>query len=117
MIQNFLWVALGGALGSGGRYWISTMLMQKPEGFPWATFSVNLLGSLLLGLLLAISFFEGDKNLGMKLFLTTGLMGGFTTYSTFSFETLSLLQKGQITTGLTYVAATLVVFVHLASSL
>lgn len=107
MIQNFLWVALGGALGSGGRYWVGVLLAHKSEGFPWATFSVNLVGSFCLGLLLAASFFEGDKNLGIKLFLTTGIMGGFTTYSTFSFEALSLFQKGQMGTAATYVLGTL----------
>ena len=109
MLQNFVWVALGGALGSCGRYGFSVLLDSKAAGFPYGTFTVNLLGSLFLGILLAASFWEGDKNLGVKLFLTTGLMGGFTTYSAFSFETMTLLRQGQLGTGLTYLGATLVI--------
>ena len=115
MLHNFLWVALGGALGSCGRYGVGLILDSKPLNFPYATFSVNLIGSLILGALIAASAFEGDKNLGMKLFLTTGLMGGFTTYSTFSFEAMEYLRQGQLGSGLDYLGATL--FVCLAASL
>jgi fluoride exporter len=107
MLQNFLWVALGGALGSCGRYGVSVLLNSKTAGFPYGTFTVNLLGSLILGILLAASFWDGDKNLGFKLFLTTGLMGGFTTYSTFSYETMDLLRQGHVGTGVSYLCATL----------
>ena len=109
MLQNCLWVALGGALGSCGRYGFSVLLNTKAASFPYGTFTVNLLGSLALGLLMAASFWDGDKNLGVKLFLTTGLMGGFTTYSAFSFETMSLLRQGQLVTGFGYLGATLLV--------
>jgi len=115
MLQNFLWVALGGALGSCGRYGVSICLNSKSLGFPYATFTVNLIGSLILGILLAVSVWDGDKSLGFKLFLTTGLMGGFTTYSTFSFETMDLLRQGQMGVGIGYLAATL--FVCLFASL
>lgn len=109
MVPNVLWVALGGALGSGCRYWIGTLLAEKSQNFPWATFSVNAFGSLALGFLLASSLLSGDQKLGLKLFLTVGLMGGFTTYSTFSYEVLSLMQKGAWTTGATYLLTTLLV--------
>tara|TARA_Y100000994_G_C15262213_1_gene263323 strand:- start:80 stop:457 length:378 start_codon:yes stop_codon:yes gene_type:complete len=109
MLQNCLWVALGGALGSCGRYGLSVFLNAKATDFPYGTFTVNLLGSLILGILMAASFWEGDKNLGFKLFLSTGLMGGFTTYSTFSFETMSLLRQGELATGLSYLGSTLLV--------
>ncbi len=109
MLQNCLWVALGGALGSCGRYGLSLLLNAKAGDFPYGTFTVNLLGSLILGILMAASFWEGDKNLGVKLFLTTGLMGGFTTYSTFSFETMSLLRQGELVTGFSYMGITVVV--------
>ena len=107
MLHQFLWVALGGALGSCGRYGLSLFVQTKPLGFPYATFTVNFIGSLVLGLLLAASLWDGDKNLGFKLFLTTGLMGGFTTYSTFSFETMGLFREGQWGIGGLYLAATL----------
>ena len=109
MVPNVLWVALGGALGSGCRYWIGNLLAEKSQNFPWATFSVNAFGSLALGFLLASSLLSGDQKLGLKLFLTVGLMGGFTTYSTFSYEVFSLMQKGAWTMGVTYLLTTLLV--------
>ena len=109
MLQNFFWVALGGALGSCGRYGVSIIFGSKSLSFPYATFTVNFLGSLVLGVLLAASFLDADKNLSFKLFLTTGLMGGFTTYSTFSFETVALLRHGHTGTAIGYLGATLLV--------
>ena len=105
MIPNLLWVALGGAIGSGCRYVVGETL-AKDSTFPVGTFTVNLVGSFLLGLLLAASFWDGDKNPGLKLFLTTGMMGGFTTYSAFSFESLGLLQKGEIGMAALYMGTT-----------
>jgi fluoride exporter len=97
-----LWVALGGALGAVARFgisgWVTTWAYA---GFPWGTFVVNALGSVALGFL--NRGFPPPLGLpAARAFFAVGLCGGFTTFSTFDFETLSLLQQGDYTTALFY---------------
>jgi len=89
------YVALGGALGALARYGISGWVYDRlGEAFPWGTFVVNVLGCLLLGLV--IRWLQvSPVSPGLRPFLTIGLLGAFTTFSTFSFETVALLQEGQ----------------------
>jgi CrcB protein len=89
------YVALGGALGALARYGISGWVYDRlGEAFPWGTFVVNVLGCLLLGLV--IRWLQvSSVSPGLRPFLTIGLLGAFTTFSTFSFETVALLQEGQ----------------------
>ena len=87
MIRNILLVALGGAMGSVCRYLISKMITSA---FPWGTFSVNIIGSLLIGLLVGLSSRETISP-EMKLLLVTGFCGGFTTFSTFANESFAML--------------------------
>lgn len=86
---------LGGALGSALRYslggWIQAV---AGPGFPWSTFLVNVTGSFLIGLVLRFSL-EGAISPEARLFLAVGLLGGYTTFSTFSWETLTLVQNGE----------------------
>jgi len=107
---RLLLIALGGALGTSLRYGVGKLSAEQAAGagwFPSGTFAVNLLGSLLLGLLFVLG--EGRSLLGvdLRLVLGTGLMGGFTTYSSFNLETLRLLEAGQTGRALLYVAITL----------
>lgn len=93
-IMKFLIVALGSGIGGALRFWISS-LAQKflPVYFPYGTLTVNLLGSFVLGVLI---FGFDEKQLlstNIKLMLTVGLCGGFTTFSTFSFETFNLIKE------------------------
>lgn len=83
-------VALGGALGCLARYGVSSALATK--GFPWATLAVNLLGSLAIGYLLL----DHGLDRAPRLFAAVGLLGGFTTLSTFSAETVELLRAGHL---------------------
>jgi CrcB protein len=102
-----VWIALGGAAGTCCRFYVSTwMLAALGGGFPYGTFTVNLVGSFLLGLLFAIG--QSSEILGptAMLALTTGFMGGFTTYSTFSLDTFKLLQAGSWTLAAGYVVLT-----------
>lgn len=111
MLGKLLWVCMGGALGSGARYLVSLGAARwLGVGWPWGTFAVNALGSFLLGLMLE-AFTEGTAfgSPGLRLALTTGAMGGFTTYSTFNYEALSLLETGRWGAGLAYLAATMLV--------
>jgi len=100
-------VAFGGGLGAALRATLGQWIAQTwPTQFPLATFTVNLSGSILIGLLTGL-FLRGDVDPSVRLFLVTGLLGGFTTFSSFSLETLRLLQEGRSTLALGYVAASI----------
>lgn len=93
--MNLVLVMFGGAIGTGGRYLLGGWLnAQAASGFPWGTFGVNLLGSLAIGAVFALAR-QGEIPPGAILFLTVGVLGGFTTFSTFSYETLRLLADGE----------------------
>jgi fluoride exporter len=93
MMARLLWICLGGAVGTGARYLVSGWLIRAAgPGFPWGTLAVNALGSFLLGLIMQVSLTTGLFPPTLRLALTTGVMGGFTTYSTFNYETLQLFQ-------------------------
>ena len=86
------WIALGGALGSVGRALVGLAIQGR---FPWATLIVNVLGSLLIGWLMArLGTLEPAAEARAQSFLVIGLCGGFTTFSSFSWQTLEQMQKG-----------------------
>lgn len=88
-------IALGGALGTTARYLISLWAArQLPAGFAWGTLIVNVLGSFLLAFVVQLSLTTPTITPTTRLFLTTGVMGGFTTYSTFNQATVAYLQAG-----------------------
>jgi CrcB protein len=88
-------VCLGGALGSGARYLVSTAALRLlGPVFPWGTLVVNLVGSFLIVLIMHVGLATTLVSPELRLFLTTGIMGGLTTYSTFSYETLRYVQDG-----------------------
>ena len=104
MIRNLLLVALGGAVGSVLRYLISSL----NTSFPWGTFAVNILGSLLIGLLVGFVS-KGVLSPEMKLLLITGFCGGFTTFSTFANESFGMMKAGDALQMALYVAASVIV--------
>ena len=94
IIKNIAVVGAGSFIGGMARYLVSVLMKGIGKGFPWATLAVNLAGCFLIGLIWGIfsrSASEGGK---WTLFLTVGLCGGFTTFSTFSKESLMMLQAG-----------------------
>lgn len=94
-MQRFLLVCLGGAAGSGARYLVSLWAARALSGpFPWATLLVNLAGCFLLGLIMQVALTTTSLSVEVRLLLTTGVMGGLTTYSTFNYETIKLWQEG-----------------------
>jgi fluoride exporter len=106
--MNWLAVAIGGALGSVTRYGVALLLPTVAGKFPWSTFIVNLLGSFLIGVAYVVIVEKQMLSPEMRLWLMTGFLGGFTTFSSFSLETLQLWQQGQNLQALIYVISSVV---------
>ena len=103
-------VALGGLIGSVARYWLSGAV-QRLHGtaFPSGTLAVNVVGSFVIGLVMALSLERGLLSANARILLATGFCGGFTTMSTFSYETVALLRDGDAVLALGNVLASVVV--------
>jgi len=110
MMPTLAQVALGGAIGASGRYLAGVALTHLlGRGFPWGTLAVNALGSFLMGVLVvALAHLGGTR---YAPFLTVGVLGGFTTFSTFSLDTVALYERGETGLAAAYVAASLVLSV------
>jgi fluoride exporter len=109
--MSYLWIAIGSAIGGIARHWC-TMVATVWFGatFPWGTLFINILGSFVIGLFFAITGPQGrfDVSLNAKLFVMTGICGGYTTFSAFSLQTLSLFQEGSWGRGGAYIVASVV---------
>lgn len=105
-MTRFLIVCGAGALGCGARYLVNLWIGQR--AFPYATLVVNLVGSFLIALVLELSLRVASFPPNLRLALTTGFMGGLTTYSSFNYETTALASNGQSGRALLYVGATLI---------
>ncbi|WP_462220791.1 fluoride efflux transporter CrcB [Ferruginibacter sp.] len=106
MFKNFLLVGLGGALGSMLRYAFYLAITVKQ--FPLATFAVNIIGSFIIGAVLALSLKDDLFLNNWKLFIATGICGGFTTFSAFSLENITLLQNEKYFIALVYIVSSIV---------
>jgi len=105
-MRNLLLVMIGGAIGAGFRYHLSGVASRNlGEGFPWGTLIANLLGGFLAGLLAAFLVGEGPQGEPLRLFLAVGVLGGFTTFSAFSVETVAMLQRGDAALAGAYVVS------------
>ena len=94
-MKQVLAISIGAMLGANARYWVGVWIHQNfATHFPLGTFVVNVLGSLLLGFVVAFSIKRGDLSQTMLLLIGTGFMGSFTTFSTFSVETWQLIMDG-----------------------
>jgi fluoride exporter len=109
-MNSFLLVAAGGAIGASLRHGAGILSVRHlPASWPWATFSVNLLGGFAMGLAagwFALKAAEGGQDL--RLFLATGVLGGFTTFSAFSLETMNMLRSGEAGKAFAYAALSII---------
>ncbi|MBF0569226.1 MAG: fluoride efflux transporter CrcB [Candidatus Omnitrophica bacterium] len=114
--MNIVLIFLGGGIGSVSRFLLSSAVQRAAgEGFPFGTFTVNMIGCFLIGILWAIS---GRVALpfALSLFLFVGILGGFTTFSSFGIESFSLMHDGAWRTALLYVVLTNVLGLGLAAA-
>ncbi len=104
--MGYLVVFLGGGVGAALRHGVNLAAARLlGTSFPFGTLTVNVLGSLLMGLMAAWFAFEGSPSQHWRLFLTTGMLGGFTTFSTFSLDTAFLYERGELGLAALYVVA------------
>ena len=109
-MSRFLWICAAGAVGTGARYLVSGWaLAVLGAGFPYGTLAVNVVGSFLIGLVMQVGLATPLLSPTLRMTLTTGFIGGFTTYSTFNYETIRYLQDGAWRLALGNVAITLIV--------
>jgi len=109
MIKDLLFIGAGGFVGSILRYLISLAFKGSGNGFPWGTLTVNILGCFLIGMFYGLSCRYSNLSSHLVLFLTVGLCGGFTTFSTFSKEALAMLQYGNYWAFAIYIIGSVVV--------
>ncbi len=111
MMHPLILVAMGGAIGSMARYGVSSLVVKQvnPVNFPWGTFSVNILGCMLAGVFLLVAESMQSISQEARLFVVTGLLGGFTTFSAFGIETLGLLRRGEMLIAISYASLSIIV--------
>jgi len=99
-VKQEVLVFVGGGIGATFRYWLQGAVYRfMGTEFPYGTLLVNVLGCFAIGLLMAVFEDRFAVNSGLRLFLTIGILGGFTTYSSFSYETVSMLREGSYLAG------------------
>ncbi|MEO6113689.1 MAG: fluoride efflux transporter CrcB [Sphingomicrobium sp.] len=109
--MHWFLVFIGGGIGAAARHGVNrAALVMLGPGFPWSTLIVNVLGSLAMGLLIgAFAAAPAGVSNNLRLFLTTGILGGFTTFSAFSLDALTLWERGQLGLALLYVLASVTI--------
>ncbi len=109
--MNLLWyVALGSAVGGASRFALSTFVQQRASSaFPFGTLIVNITGSLILGFILRYALASPSVSAEVRALLTTGFCGGYTTFSTFSYESIALIEDGDYRRAAIYIVLSVVV--------
>jgi fluoride exporter len=115
-MQHYLAIALGGALGSVLRFALNEVVSDRfGRAFPWGTLGINVIGSFLIGLLAILLVERWDVSPVIRLGLMVGLLGGFTTFSSFSLEVVNLMHNGAFLRAFSYVLASVTVCVAAAA--
>lgn len=108
-LNTILAVAAGGALGATGRHLVSRASVHLlGTSFPWGTVVVNVMGSLVMGMLIELAALKLSMSLEMRAFIFVGLLGGFTTFSTFSLDAVTLFERGEMLSAFLYVLGSVV---------
>ena len=109
-MSNILLVAIGGAIGSVGRYLVGLWATRLAgPNFPWGTLTVNVVGAFAIGLLVEMVARCFDASNEMRAFIVTGILGGFTTWSSFTLDTMVLFERGEVGLSALYLLASLLV--------
>jgi fluoride exporter len=109
-MRAYLLVFLGAGIGGAMRHGVNSLTLRLlGPGLPYGTFAVNVIGSFAIGVLAGWFAFRGEASQGMRLFLTTGILGGFTTFSAFSLDAALLYERGALGTFAAYVAGSVLV--------
>ena len=109
-MKHLLFIALGGAGGALCRHWMSTLVHNSADShFPWGTISVNLLGSFCIGVMYVVIVERGLIHPDWRSITVVGFLGAFTTFSTFSLETIALMENGQPVAAMGYVLLSVLV--------
>ena len=108
-MNAYLLVGVGGALGAMARYWAGTAIGSLSNGFPTATFLVNIVGSIAMGLLIGfLARTTPQYQNEIRLFVAVGIFGGFTTFSTFSLDAIALIERGDYMLAAVYIVGSVV---------
>jgi fluoride exporter len=100
---DFLWVGLGGFSGAIARHALGTLIVERlGSTFPWHTLIINLTGSFAIGVILAVLLDRGMPDSAIRLLVVVGFLGGYTTFSSYTFEAIGLIQRGAWTAALAY---------------
>jgi CrcB protein len=109
-MNTLLAVAAGGAIGAGARHLFNLQALRLfGPNFPWGTVGVNIVGSLLMGVLVGFFAFKADLSPEWRSFLATGILGGFTTFSAFSLDAANLMQRGDMGLAFAYMGGSVAV--------
>ena len=105
-------IAIGGGLGSVARHYLSTFVYKFADGgFPWGILTVNIIGGLAMGLIVELSALKLNLSPELRAFLTTGILGGFTTFSAFSLDSALLIERGDWLSAGSYMVGSVVLSV------
>lgn len=109
-MTNILLAALGGAIGSVLRYLVGVFTVRWfGPSFPWGTLTVNVIGSFIIGLTVEVIARRFNASMELRVFIVTGIIGGFTTWSSFSLDTMVLFERGAVAAAAAYVIGSLVI--------
>lgn len=104
-MATVLWIGIGGFLGANSRYWLGSLINRwLGTGVPWATALVNISGALLIGIIATLFADRAIDNEALRLFLIVGVLGGYTTFSSYTFEAVSMMQEDRWMTAISYLA-------------